>query len=119
MLNSLVFGPESLTIRNGKIDQKDPSKANIFAIGHNAAQSKTFLPQFERERNTMDLWADYAGLDDTSGELVDILNCFLMRQIFQISKSIRILAPVSREQITESRGIELRKHAMILKNMFA
>ena len=67
----------------------------------------------------MDLWADYAGLDYTSGELIDILNCFMMRQVFQISKSIRILAPVSREQISDSRGVELRKHVSILKNMFS
>ena len=43
----------------------------------------------------MDLWADYAGLNDSSGDLVEILNSFLMRQIFHISKSIRIIAPIS------------------------
>lgn len=96
MLNSLVFGTESLVLNKGKIDQQDPQKYQIFAIGHEKHQSKTFLPQFQRELNTMDLWADYAGLDDTSGDLIDILNCFLMRQIFQISKSIRILVPLSK-----------------------
>lgn len=96
MLNSIVFGTESLALNNRKIDHKDPENVKIFAIGHSKSASKTFLPQFHRERNTYDLWADYAGLDDTSGDLIDILNCFFMRQIFQISKSIRILVPLSK-----------------------
>jgi len=46
----------------------------------------TFLPDFELEKNTGYVFGDLAGFFDTGGSLIDLVNCFVTKKIFQKAK---------------------------------
>ena len=54
------------------------------------------------------IFADVAGLRDTSGSLIEFVNCFLSKQIFQRSSTVRFLVPLTLVQLSESRGADAR-----------
>lgn len=49
-----------------------------------------------------------AGLNDTSGELIEIVNNFVVKFIFKMAKQVRFIIPITHGQIKESRGSELK-----------
>lgn len=108
MLNSLIWGPDSLeikkidqeiTVRGGKtkvikravIESKDPKKD--FKIGHSASKSETFLPHFYKSELMNSMFVDLAGLDDTGGNFISLINCFISKFVFENAKSVRFLIP--------------------------
>lgn len=130
MLTSLIFGSSSLQWKKltvklprgkstsiGVIEQRDPLGVRTFGIGHQNYRSRTFLPQFKSDKSTGDLYADIAGLHDTSGPLIDYINSFIMRQLFRIAKSIRLLVPFPVSQISDARGMGIREHIRVIKNI--
>ena len=51
----------------------------------------TFIPHFKFDSKSNIIFADIAGLNDTSGILIDVINCFINRIIFRHSKKIKLL----------------------------
>ena len=45
------------------------------------------------------LFADVAGMNDTNGTLIEFVNSFVLKQLFQRTKRIKLLVPISLEQI--------------------
>lgn len=108
--NSLVFGSESLEVKtiSETIEVQKPdgtSKAkkkqrkviatkfekDVFKIGHSKSQSMTFLPDFEEEQDTKYLFGDLAGFFDTGGSLIDLVNCFITKKIFQKANAVKLI----------------------------
>ena len=50
-------------------------------IGTSDVSSKTFLPKVEYHQNNL-LFVDVAGLNDSGGVLMDMLNRFTLRYLF-------------------------------------
>lgn len=64
------------------IDNKEAHVDSDFIIGHSDVNSETFLPKFLYDQYNDLLFGDIAGLQDTSGPLVDFINSFLVKKIF-------------------------------------
>lgn len=82
--------------------------SNVFKIGHSSAQSETFIPNIFFDAKTGITYTDVAGLNDTSGELIEIVNNFVVKFIFKMAKQVRFIIPITHGQIKESRGSELK-----------
>jgi len=67
------------------IEKKDdPKYASVqFKIGHNEAESMTFIPDIVQSQQTSSWYADIAGLQDPSGDLTEFVNCFVNKYIFK------------------------------------
>ena len=68
---------------------------SAFKIGHNSASSETFLPNFLFDEVTGTVYIDLAGLNDTSGKFVKLINWMICKQIFNIVDSFHLLVPVT------------------------
>ena len=78
--------------------------SGLFEIGHSLKESKTFVPRFFKNPDLDYVYVDIAGLKDTSGPMFDIVNSFMNKIIFGKAKSIKILVPMSRHQISICKG---------------
>lgn len=84
---------------------------NEFKIGHSLAQSQTFIPHFFSDGTSSSLmFTDIAGLNDSDGELIDLVNCFVNKKIFNIASKVKFLIPFSYNQIMDSRGKSIMDH---------
>lgn len=54
-------------------------------------------------------YVDVAGLLDTAGDMVQLVNSFVIKEIFRRAKTVRFLIPVTKSQISESRGAAVRE----------
>jgi len=109
MLTSLLYGPEALEekkLRNRTVIENKGEQG--FKIGHSQATSETFLPAFERLQEDQ-YFVDVAGLQDTSGDLVEFLTSFVSKAIFTRARQVKFLFPVTQDQIKESRGLCVRQ----------
>jgi len=50
-----------------------------------------------------------AGLEDSAGLLVEFMNTFVFKIIFNFANKLRIIAPLTKPQVTESRGQGARR----------
>lgn len=117
MLSSLIYGPDALQktaikAENGKkryvIDHKDSDKSQL-RIGHDQSKSQTFWPNFIQDQNSKIIFGDIAGLEDTSGQTIELLNVLTNKLIFNQAVHLRFLVPLTLPQILESRGTGVRK----------
>lgn len=53
--------------------------SEAFAIGHSSAKSKTFLPHFHMDEENNLIYVDVAGMLDTSGIFVEMVNSFISK----------------------------------------
>lgn len=60
---------------------------------------------------------DVAGLEDTDGHMVAIMNSFICKILFKKSRSVRFLVPITHIQLNEGRGIEARALIDVLRRM--
>ena len=58
-------------------------------------QSKTFFPHFIKDDATGIVYADIAGMKDTDGDLVELVNCFVNKSIFRRARSLKFLVPLT------------------------
>ena len=79
-----------------------------FLIGHSTTTSQTFLPCFKKLSDDL-FFADIAGFHDTSGELIEFINCFVNKKIFLRATQVKFLFPVTHSQITINRGVEVKE----------
>lgn len=56
------------------------------------------------------MFTDIAGLNDADGELIDLVNCFVNKKIFNIASKVKFLIPFSYNQIYDSRGKNIMDH---------
>lgn len=91
--------------------------AEDFIIGHSSVKSETFLPNFIYDYENDVFFGDIAGLQDTSGPLVDFINSFLVKKIFQMSRSVRFLYVMTKKQMKEMRGMQIRQQIRVLQAM--
>ena len=131
MLSSIIFGPDCLqktqisvekvvmkrdrktkqmkeevkTIKKWVIDQKAPDQIQSFTIGHSDASSMTFLPHFKcRDESSQIMYADIAGLMDTGGDLLEYINCFVNKKLFNMANKVKFLFPITFDSLKEERG---------------
>lgn len=83
-------------IRRKVLELRDdiPNRDKMFKIGHSKTQSQTFLPKFVTDSVDPNLvWADIAGLHDTRGQLVDFINSFIGKKLFNIVSNVKFIIP--------------------------
>lgn len=137
IFSSLVYGPDSLTVKTIEIESKVPVddkggiktvvkkervidqkiQREVFQIGHSTHQSQTFFPHFIKDDATGIVFADIAGMKDTDGDLVELVNCFVNKSIFKRAKSLKFLVPMTINQLKENRGMGVREQVRVLKNI--
>ena len=61
---------------------EEENNMGTFEIGHSYANSKTFIPTFYEIPSQNLVYTDMAGLMDTGGPLIDIVNCFACKMLF-------------------------------------
>ena len=61
---------------------KEDENFFFFGIGHSQSKSETFLPAIHMDDNNDHTWIDIAGLNDTSGDLIYLINSFVTKEIF-------------------------------------
>ena len=81
----------------------------MFKIGHSVAKSETFIPHFYYDKDASLLFTDIAGLNDSSGDLVDIINRLITKCIFKQSKSVKFIIAVTHVSMKEGRGANVRE----------
>jgi hypothetical protein len=67
--------------------------------------SETFLPTFKKDEVNDLLFGDIAGLQDTNGVLIDFINSFMVKKIFQLAKSVRFIFVMTKVQLKNCRGV--------------
>lgn len=60
---------------------------------------------------------DIAGLNDTGGWQIELINRLMLKNLLARSKSVRILLPITYNQLHTSRGASLRAHLHTLCTM--
>jgi hypothetical protein len=81
-----------------------------FKIGHSMSQSMTFLPHFQFDDKSDTVFADIAGLHDTGGELIDLVNCFVNKKIFNLAAKVKFIVPFTPMNISDARGKSIMDH---------
>ena len=54
---------------------------------------------------------------DTGGPLIELINCFICKSMFNQAKSIKFIVPVSRLQISNSRGKSIIEQIQKILNL--
>lgn len=69
-------------------------------------QSETFLPTIgqDSERRSGLLFVDIAGQDDRRGNLIEILNNFITKTLFNLAKSVRFMIVIDKHSLLGQRG---------------
>lgn len=134
MFTSLIYGSQVLerkqleeTVRQTSgqerisrrwvIERKLEFQSDEFKIGHNEADSMTFMPNIVKSAETDTYFSDLAGLNDTSGDLTEFVNCFVNKFIFKQAKRVRFLIPLTISQIEEVRGKPAREQLEVVSNI--
>lgn len=58
-----------------------------------------------------------AGLSDTNGSLIEYINMFVIKGIFQKVKRVRLLVPLTLVQITNNRGMGAREQMKTIQRI--
>jgi len=111
LLTALVYGADEL--KEDKVNKKPVISAKTerteFKIGHSVARSETFMPHFYHDSDSGLVFTDIAGLNDSSGDLVDIINRLITKSIFKQSKSVKFIIAVTHVSMKEGRGQNVRE----------
>ena len=86
-------------------------------IGHSNQHSQTFLPEFKKVVDQDFIYADIPGQLDAGGALVEFINIFTTKKIFQRAKFVRFIVAMTREQMVESKGNECKNFLQTLQYM--
>lgn len=72
-----------------------------FKIGHENVSSQTFRPEIIKCSETNLSFIDIAGFRDTGGIMIDLVNCFIDKYLILQSKTIKILLPITKNEIED------------------
>lgn len=100
--------------RPGRIKLGQIEDADAMQIGHGRG-SQTFLPQFINKNGV--LFYDFAGLNDTGGALVNILNASFIKNILEKAKSTKIVFVVSNSELDTGRGQPFKEFLEKIKRL--
>lgn len=42
------------------------------------------------------MYADIAGLLDSSGDMIELINCLITRMIFNLAKTVKFIVPITK-----------------------
>lgn len=112
LILSMVYGSDALQemfydkqIR--VIDLKPEIKKKLdeqfgIQIGNDVSKSKTFIPKIE----FLDymVFVDIAGLKDTGQTLIEYVNRFILRCLFQKLKEVKFILPIQIQEFTINRA---------------
>lgn len=93
------------------------SERNYFKIGHSEIQSETFIPSFKMDKSSGLLYVDIPGLNDTGGNIIEILNRLMLRNILGRAKTVRFIVPFTYAQVHNNRGSTLREQLKTVCNI--
>ena len=84
---------------------------SVFKIGHSKFVSETFIPKSHFDEKSGMTFADMASVvnTDDKGNLTEIVNNFLINQMFAKSRRVRFIVPVPFDQVIDGRGEDLKK----------
>ena len=74
----------------------------------------TFLPHFQYAQEHDTVFADVAGLHDTDGDLIDYVNGFVNKKIFNIANKISFIVPFTQTQLRDARGKHILSHIHLI-----
>lgn len=77
----------------------------------------TFLPDFEIQKETGYVFGDLAGFFDTGGSLIDLVNSFVTKKIFQQAKHVKLILVLTAAQIEASRGQAVKDTLRVIQNI--
>ena len=63
------------------------------------------------------IYSDIAGLMDTAGDLIEFVNCFMNKKIFNKAKRIKFIVPITKAQMKEVRGGPIVQQIEIILNL--
>lgn len=86
-------------------------------IGHSPNESQTFRPEFVPNDQLKMMFIDVAGFDDTGGMLIELINNFVIKQIYNNAKSVRFLFAITHNEIVSTKGQKLREFINLLDMM--
>ena len=72
-------------------------------IGHGKS-SMTFRPEVVYSEDLKCFLIDLAGFMDMNGPIFDLLNCFIIKYIFEHVKTVKFLLPFTLAEIDSGRG---------------
>ena len=75
-----------------------------FKIGHSMITSETFIPEFIEDTNSDSVWVDIAGFGDTDGSLIEYINTFIDKKIFNVANDVKVIIPFTASQLLDARG---------------
>ena len=55
------------------------------------------------------MFVDLAGLEDTGGQFISLINCFISKFIFDYARNVRFLIPLTREATQNARGSQIKE----------
>lgn len=102
----------SVLIDSGNVDSL---RVSFFKIGHSNNASETFVPNIQETDDY--LYIDMAGMLDSRGDTIDVLNCFMNKQVFSLAKSVKFIIPIIMEQLTAARGMEIVRQIKVIINL--
>lgn len=77
------------------------------------------MPQFcqrdDDSKNTV--YVDVAGLQDSRGDLIELVNIFINKELFRRSNSVRFLLPIPHGQINDARGQATREQIRVIQQI--
>lgn len=76
---------------------------DVFTIGHEKSKSQTFLPSVAEltmvDKDQQYYFTDLAGISDTGGDLIDLVNSMVAKFIFMQANQVKFLLPVTHQQM--------------------
>ena len=88
------------------IELKPEFQSQGFKIGHSNCESETFIPTIFVDPDEFNdiVWVDVAGLDDTGGNLISLINLLLLKRVLQVAKEVKIIIPFTQGLVEDLRG---------------
>lgn len=68
------------------------------------------MPHFHYDSDSGLMYTDIAGLNDSSGDLVDLINRLIIKGIFKKSKSVKFMVTITHVSMKEGRGQGVREN---------
>lgn len=63
------------------------------------------------------VYLDIAGLNDTDGPMADMINSFLLKMMFKFLTKVKLLVPISLNQLTNQRGTQTKETIQTLQSL--
>ncbi|MCB9092835.1 MAG: TIR domain-containing protein [Halobacteriovoraceae bacterium] len=100
-----------------KTPSQGGSKDEVMPIGH-TKDSKTFMPQIEKDPDTQNTYMDCPGFLDNRGVEINIANAVNIKNAIQESKTAKVIILINYHSLKAERGRGLTEMLKIAYNLF-